>query len=105
MCAEASVFEDFGDLRANSSGEEEDATSDFAAKRVVKGVVVWALRAVKRFVAALCGSNNAVAETHSTASLELPVIKVQSCLLRWCSPAKTITNAPAGEEPGLFRWG
>ena len=47
MCTEASVFEDFGDLRADSSVEEGDATSDFAAKRVVKGVVVWALRAVK----------------------------------------------------------
>ena len=47
MCAEASVFEDLGDLRADGGVEEGDATTDFAAKRVVKGVVVWALRAVK----------------------------------------------------------
>ena len=45
--AEAGVFEDLGDLRVNCSVEEGDATTNFAAKRVVKGVVVWALRAVK----------------------------------------------------------
>ena len=45
--AEACVLEDLGDLCANCSVEEGDATTNFAAKRVVKGVVVWALRAVE----------------------------------------------------------
>ena len=105
MCTEASVFKDLGDLRAKRSVEKGDATSDLAAQRVVKGVVVWALRAVERFVAALHRSSYAVAKPHSTARLEFPVIKVQSCLLGWCSPAKTVTNAAAGKESGLFRWG
>ena len=105
MCTEASVFKDLGDLRANCSVEKGDTTSDLAAQRVVKGVVVWALRAVERFVAALRRSSYAVAKPHSSACLEFPVIKVQSCLLGWCSPAKTVTNAAAREEPSLFRRG
>ena len=47
MSAEACVLEDLGDLGANCSMEEGDATTNFAAKRVVKGVVVWAFRAVE----------------------------------------------------------
>ena len=108
MCSEASIFKDFGDLRAKRSVEKRDDTSDFAAEGVVKGVVVWAMRAVERFVAALCRSSDAVAKTHSTACLKFPVVKVtkvQSCLLGGCSPAKTVANAAAGEKPSLFRWG
>ncbi len=105
MCSEASIFKDFGDLRAERSVEKGDATSDFAALRVVKDVVVWTLRAVERFVTALHKSSYAVAKPDSSARLEFPVIKVQSCLLGWCSPAKTVTNAAAGKESGLFRWG
>ena len=105
MCTEASIFKDLGDLRARRSVEKGYATTDFAAHRVVKGVVVWALRAVERFVAAFCRSSYAVAKPHSSACLEFPVIKLQSCLLGWCSPAKTVTNAAAREEPSLFRRG
>ena len=96
---------DLGDLRAKRNVEKGDTTTDFAAQRVVKGVVVWALRAVERLVAALRRSSYAVAKPHSSACLEFPIIKVQSCLLGWCSPAKTVTNAAARKEPSLFRWG
>ena len=105
MCTEASVIEDFGDLRAKRSVEKGDATSNFAAQGVVEGVVVWAMRTVERFVAALCRSSDAVAKTHSAACLKFPVVNVQSCLLGWCSTAKTVTDATAGKEPGLLRWG
>ena len=47
VCTEASIFKDLGDLRAKSSVEKGDTTTDFAAQRVVKGVVVWALRAIE----------------------------------------------------------
>ena len=90
------------DLRAKRSVEKGDATPDFAAQGVVEGVVVWAMRAVERFVAALRRSSDAVAKTHSTACLKFPVVKVQPCLFGWCSPAKTVTDATAREEPGLF---
>ena len=72
---------------------------------MVESVVVWAERAVERFVAAFCGSDDTVTETYSGACLEFPIIKVQPGLFGWCPPAKTITNAAAGEESGLFRWG
>ena len=66
---------------------------------MVESVVVWAERAVERFVAAFCGSDDTVTETYSGACLEFPIIKVQPGLFGWCPPAKTIANAAAGEEP------
>ena len=66
---------------------------------------MWAMRAVEGFVAALCRSSDVVAKTHSTACLKFPVVKVQSCLLGWCPPAKTVADATARKEPGLFRRG
>ena len=47
VSAEACVLEDLGDLCANCGVEEGNTTTNFAAERVVKGVVVWALRAVE----------------------------------------------------------
>ena len=85
--------------------QKRDTATNFAAQGVVEGVVMWAMRTVERFVAAFCRSSDAVAKTHSAACLKLPVVKVQSCLLGWCTPAKTVADATAGEEPGLFRWG
>ena len=85
--------------------QKKDTTSNLAAQGVVKGVVVWTMRTVERFVAALCRSSDAVAKTHSTACLKFPIVKVQSCLLGWCSPAKTVTDATARKEPSLFGWG
>ena len=40
-----------------------------------------------------------------SAGLELPVVKVKSGLFGRSPPTKTIANAAAGEEPGLFCWG
>ena len=72
---------------------------------MVEGVVVWAMRAAERLVAAFCGCSNGMTEAYCTACLEFPVIKVKPCLLGWCPPAKAVANAAAGEEPGLFGGG
>ena len=46
-----------------------------------------------------------MAKSDGSASLEFPVVKVQSGLLGGSTPAETITNTATGKESGLFCWG
>ena len=72
---------------------------------MVEGIVVWAIGAVERLVAAFCRCSDSVAEAYCAACLEFPIVKVKSCLFGWCPPAKAVANAAAGEQPGLFGGG
>ena len=47
MCTETGSFKDFGDLRAYRGVERGNATTNFAAQGVVKGVVMRAMRTVE----------------------------------------------------------
>ena len=105
MGAEASFFQDLGELRTQRGVEKGDTPSNFAAEGMVEGIVVWAMGAVERLVAAFCRCSDGMTEAYCAACLEFPIIKVKSCLFRWCPPAKAVANAAAGEKPGLFGGG
>ena len=105
MGAEASFFKDLGELRTQRGVEKGDTPSNFAAEGMVEGIVVWAMGAVERLVAAFCRCSDSVAEAYCAACLEFPIVKVKSCLFGWSPPAKAVANAAAGEKPGLFGGG
>ena len=99
--AKTSFFGNFGELCAQSSVQEGNPTTDLAAQRVKKGVVVAARCAIEGFVGTLGWDVECLPKANGATRLELPVIKVKTKLFSGSTPAEPVTNATTRKEHGL----